>query len=501
MIRFDRPPINDDELHAAVQAVFGVTIPRKQICPNHVAPFEAFSHAFFAKEPNTALWYGARGSGKSEQLALLGLAKTVFHMGNTTILGGSIHQSNNVYNHMAKMMEHENAPTPLVENFTKTELLFRNKTWVRPLSASQTSVRGPHPLLHLLDEIDEMEWDIYVASLGQAMRQPNSMNIEINEYVVKSSTWQKLEGTFSKVIAEHREKNLPVFSWCWREVIRPHGWMDPDFIERKRRNIPDLLWKIEYELGEPTGETSVFDLQRLAEVFVRVPLYEPMSRMSESDKMWVYEKPANNGIYAMGVDLAKTKDWTVAIVARIDVEPMRVVAVKKVGRISWPAIIDQLKTMKATWNDAEMGHDGTGLGSVVTDLLEGYSRKYLFIGEQRKKLLNEMIAGVETGLYRIPHGNPLYDKFRMTKLEDVWSQTLVNSHLPDESAAMAVLHAVCGRSAAGVQAWGVPKKGDQEPMLYKEMTGGKKSLDEMETIVFDEFMADPTSRSVFVPSL
>lgn len=500
MIRFSRPPLTDDELHAAVKAVFEVEIPRKQVCANHVAPFTAFSHAFFAKEPNTALWYGSRGTGKSYMLALLGIAKTTFHMCSTTILGGSIHQSNNVYNHMAHMMRAENAPVELVENFTKTELAFNNHTKVVPLSASATSVRGPHPTLHLLDEIDEMDWDIYIASLGQAMRQPNALGVPMNEYVVKSSTWQKIDGTFSKVIEEHRERNLPIFTWCWQEMLTPHGWMDHDFIERKRRTIPAELWRIEYDLGEPSGESSVFDVQRLSECFVQMEEDKTLSRHSLNDRLWVYEGPKQNAVYAMGVDLAKTKDWTVAIVARVDVVPMKIVAVKKVGRIPWDNIIQQLKDLKKMYGDAEMGHDGTGLGSVVTDLLDGYSRKYLFIGEQRKKLLNEMIANIERKYFLFPHGNTLYDKFRMTKLEDVWSQTLVNSHLPDETAAMAVLNAVCGRLSTGVMGESVPQKGDQTPFFVLEATKGKKAPEE--TIYYEEWdPSDIGSRPVFVPTL
>lgn len=500
MIRFERPPSTDDELHAAMIGVFGIDIPRVAVCAGHVAPFTAFADAFFARKPGTAVWYGSRGTGKSYMLAALGLAKTLWHMGNTTILGGSIHQSNNVYNHMATMMRWPNAPVDLVENFTKSELLFNNHTWVRPLSASQTSVRGPHPLLHLLDEIDEMEWDIYTASLGQAMRQPNALGVELDEYVVKSSTWQKIDGTMSKVIAEHRERGLPVHTWCFREMMRPHGWMDEGFIERKKRSVPAEFWRVEYELGEPSGESSVFDVARLRECFVEKPELPELSRHSMNDHLWVYERPVMGGSYAMGVDLAKTKDWTVAIVARVDVEPMRVVAVKKVGRIPWPTIIDQLKVLKRTWNDAAMGHDGTGLGGVVTDLLDGYSQRYLFVGEQRKKLLNEMIAAVEDKHYVFPMGNnPLYDKFRATKLEDVWSTTLVNSHLPDETAAMAVLNGVCSKSGRAAVGQVVPRKRGGDRSLFEVGLVGKAPKEE--SVVWDPGDGDDLVSGVFVPSL
>ncbi len=65
--------------------------------------------------------------------------------------------------------------------------------WIKPIPASQTTVRGPHPPLQLLDEVDEVdELDeaIFNASLGQAMEQVNVHGLTIGEYIVASSTWQ-----------------------------------------------------------------------------------------------------------------------------------------------------------------------------------------------------------------------------------------------------------------------------------------------------------------------
>jgi hypothetical protein len=499
MIRFSRPPTDDDELHAATKALIGLDIPRVQVCPNHVAPFTAFSHAFFARPPNTALWYASRGCGKSYMLAGLGLVKTIFHMGDTTILGGSIHQSNNVYGHMVSMMDTPNAPSELIEKFTKTELLFKNKTKINPLSASSTSVRGPHPLLHLLDEIDEMDWDIYQSSLGQALQQDNSLGVDMREYVVKSSTWQHIIGTFATVLQEHKNKKLPVFTWCYKEMLKPHGWMDPDFIERKRATVPDELFRIEFDLGEPSGEHSVFDIQRLSEMFLPMEEIPYLSRHSQHDDLWIYEEPNPAGMYCIGVDLAKAKDWTVAVVARVDVEPIKIVAELKVGRIPWDQIIGKLKNLRFQFMNAAMGHDGTGLGSVVTDLLEEHSSRYLFIGEQRKKLLNECIANIEDRTYRFPKGdNSLYDGFRGATVSDVWGGAQQNHHLPDELAAMAVLNAICAKYAVGTVGRGIPTKGDRTSFMYEEMTGGTKQM--VESIYFEEYEGSE-SRTVFVPSL
>ena len=54
------------------QHAVGCADPRQQVCEAHNSPFDAFSDAYFAKEPNWALWYGSRGTGKSYMLALKG---------------------------------------------------------------------------------------------------------------------------------------------------------------------------------------------------------------------------------------------------------------------------------------------------------------------------------------------------------------------------------------------------------------------------------------------
>jgi hypothetical protein len=121
---------------------------------------------------------------------VLGLVKAFVMDVDVTILGGSMTQSKNVAEHMAKLMSYKNAPTFAMEKRTATELRLLTQRTIRPLPASQTTVRGPHPPLQLLDEVDEMELSIYDASMGQAMEQDNHWGQTVPEYIVASSTWQ-----------------------------------------------------------------------------------------------------------------------------------------------------------------------------------------------------------------------------------------------------------------------------------------------------------------------
>ncbi len=196
ILKIAREPLTDDELWWLIKAFWGVELPRVSVCPGHVSPFEAVAHAYFGRDPGFAVWYASRGSGKSLALAVLGLTKSITLDINATILGGSMTQSQNVAMHMRTLLEHRNAPLyalkggSIDKGVTATQISLDTGKWIKPIPASQTTVRGPHPPLQLLDEVDEMDETIFNASLGQAMEQVNVHGQTIGEYIVASSTWQ-----------------------------------------------------------------------------------------------------------------------------------------------------------------------------------------------------------------------------------------------------------------------------------------------------------------------
>ena len=149
-----RAPVNDDELWLLVKSLWGVTLPRHVVCPDHVAPFTAFADAYWGRnslEPDAevqsiALWHGSRGlSGKSYMLAVLGLTKAVLRGADVNLLGGSFEQSKNIHIHMRNSWEYPNAPSYMLAHDSSTEVRLSNKAKIRPLTASQRTVRGPHP--------------------------------------------------------------------------------------------------------------------------------------------------------------------------------------------------------------------------------------------------------------------------------------------------------------------------------------------------------------------
>ena len=466
--------------------MFDIELPRVQVCDEHQAPFDAFADAYFGNDFNWSLWYGSRGTGKSYMLALLALVKAALLEIDVTLLGGSMAQSNNVREHVEKLMDKPNAPRDMIASMIQTEIKFTPGNWIRPLPASQKTVRGPHPAMTLLDEIDEMEKKIYDAAMGQALMQPNKRGVVVPEMVVASSTWQNPIGTFQEVIDDARRKGMPVFTWCWREVIAPNGWMPSDFIERKKASVPAEMFRVEYELGEPAGDARAFDLQKVKDFFIDMkPIDE---RHGGSDDLWVYAEPEPGGIYAAGADWAKMNDKTVIIVARVDVEPREIVYYRRINRRPWPEMIGLFNDAVNKYS-AISAHDATGLGNVVHDLVDERTMKVELVGTKRTKLLTEYISDFEQGKYRMPKGTPLHDAHRAASVDDVYggAQASYKSHLPDDVAAAAIMHRAAERMAPVATVVGIPKTPEPPKQLKglipeKEQDGVVRIKEEEETV-------------------
>jgi hypothetical protein len=439
VVQLTRPPQTDDELHAVVEALWGVSIPRVQVCEGHVAPFTAFAHAYFSRPPNIALWYASRGSGKSYMLALLSLTKAFVQEMDVTLLGGSMAQSQNVHEHNARLLAAPNAPRHALLKDTATEISTMSNSSVRPLPASQKTVRGPHPNVTLLDEIDEMEYSIYSAAMGQAMPKKDRHGHEVNEYTVAASTWQNPIGTFTTVKREFEEKGLPVFTFCYRENLEPHGWMTADYVERKRASVPSEMFRVEFDLGEPTGDARAFDMSKI-ELYgeVRAPL-EGQGRTTLEDTEVVYAEPVGNRIYAAGADWAKSQDYTVIVVVDITEEPRRVVYWRRMRRQPYPTMFGAFDSAMKRYH-AVGYHDGTGLGNVVHDLLESDANKFVFVGRERTQMLLDYVTAFESGEYRIPRETPIFAEHKYCPNDAIYRRLEESAHLPDTVAAMALAH-------------------------------------------------------------
>jgi hypothetical protein len=414
-------PQTDDELWAYVAHTWGVQIPRLQVCPNHVSPFKAFADAYFARQ-SMIVWHASRGlAGKSYTLSLLGLTEAVTLKCSVNILGGSGEQSKNVHTYMADAWAKPGAPASmLASDPMQMETRLSEGQKIRALLASQTSVRGPHIPRLRIDEADSMTIKLFDAAMGQTMEQGG-----VKAQTVISSTWQEPEGCFTEVLRRATDRGWPVYQWCYKETQQPHGWLSPDEIERKRLEVTQVMWDVEYNLGEPSPENRAIMPEAVNAMFQEaLGVYEGAPRQYIEA-----EAPQAGAMYAHGADWAKSQDWTEIITLRIDCEPARLVAYERLQRLPWPQMVERLDARQRRYGvgQSRAAHDGTGLGDVVDGYLSERATAVILVGRTRADLFSNYINAIEKGQVVSPKIKALEGQHRYATVDDVYG----SGHPPD----------------------------------------------------------------------
>lgn len=421
-----RMPATPLELWLWVYQVWGVRIPRISICQGHCSPFEAFQSAYFAVHP-VEIWKGSRGlAGKSYTLATLGLTEAVTLGAKVNILGGSAAQSLNVHEHMDGMWYSPNAPKhALVDKPTKFETKLKNKGHIRALMASSRSVRGPHPQRLRLDEIDEMELEILDAAMGMPM--PTRA---IRSNTVMSSTHQYPDQTMTAMLKRARDKGWPVREWCHVENVNPiDGWLTQDVIDQKKAEVSKEMWRVEYELGEPSIEGRAIDHRAVKRLFNK-NLGMFVGGVGET---LIFQDPIDGVTYVTGVDWGRKRDYTVIDTFRTDTWER--VAWLRVNKESWPDMVRRAESRLAMY-PGFLAHDATGLGDVVASLFSDTRRArkqiedIVLVGNIRATIFSEFISAVEQDTFSSPYIEFAFDEMLYCRMDDLF-RTGQTFHPPD----------------------------------------------------------------------
>lgn len=468
-----RPPEDRDELYELVRLLWGVAIPRYTVCPNHCSPFDAFADAYFAESP-VAVWKASRGfGGKSRTLAYLTLTEAVTLGAEINLLGGSGAQSQNIHDAMqdgwtspvgSKLYE------TLVKNETTIFTYLNNGAKIKALMASQRSVRGPHPQRLRMDEIDEMDEEILWSAFGQPMASKG-----IEQHIVLSSTHQYPDKTMSAMLRVAKEKDWPVFEWCWKESSNPKdGWLTQSMIDRKRQEVSQRMWEVEYDLQEPTIGSRAFDTDKVETVFGgwctheiddkeiyfpnECPEGEECTHLGrqvykhhdlDRGEFYEFEDPdESHGEYVTGADWAKEKDYTVIWTIRVDREPAHLVAYARLHRKPYPMMIKLFNERLKRYPGGAI-HDATGLGNVVNDYIDQRAHAFIMSGRVRDDMLSEYVNAVEKEIFRIPKIESAYTAHKFCSIEDLYGRGK-DVHLPDEVCAAGLANFMISRRPAVV---------------------------------------------------
>jgi len=471
------PPSTPDELAWQLRALFGLTFPRKAVCPGHTAPFDALAEAYFAQSANV-IWIASRGfGGKTHLMAGLSLMEWMDRF-DVILLGGSGEQSARAHRVTSRAWSHtqtmsvcdhcnqlnfddtENcvkckkplagaktvtfeAPSHMIAGqgeplVTKTVSLCGNV--MQALTASTKSTRGPHPQRLRMDEVDEMDIKIVDAALGQTMRVDRGRPPQ----VVFASTHHYESGTMSELLRRASERGWPVRRWCYKETLidpsNPGSWLMPENIDEKRQQTTSRMWSVEYDLDRPTSEGTLFSKETLDNLFYAVgSSTEIEDRLGE---LCLLEDPLEEGRYVVAADWARKHDLSVLAVVRYDVTPPRLVRWVRCFRWPWPRVVKLYNDWGKEFH-ARAIHDATGIGDVIDAYLDipiASMVSYVMTPASKAKLYLDYETSVSAGEVSWPALKSLVELHRTVTVDDLYG----DGHPPDELCALALAWQIAG---------------------------------------------------------
>ena len=143
--------------------------------------------------------------------------------------------------------------------------------------------------------------------------------------------------------------------------------------------------------------------------------------------------------YCIGIDWAQKRDYTVAVVLRCDTTPMRVVAVYRTHRRSWPDMTEQVGALLGEY-PGPIAHDSTGIGSAIREYpaLAGYYQleDVTMVGRARIDLFRNYIGAVERHEIVCPRIDALYTEHKYCGEDDLYGP----GHPPDTVVALAMAY-------------------------------------------------------------
>lgn len=448
-LHITRLPETKAELWHWYATVLGIKFPTVQVCPDHIAPFDLV-WAIYKRYFPVVVVKGSRGfSGKSWLLGSASIGTAILQGIHVNVLGGSAAQSLNVHEISQDIWYRNYAPRNLLaKDPTRYETLLTNGGRIRALMASTRSVRGPHPNILCVDELDEIEDPFLLDSaLGQAMTQTSGttgqemvpMNVLISTHHypdgLMSEVWERAEEKGCKETNIHQPDPVRWLraTWCWRESLRrpgnPGGWLSPDMVESKRATVSPTMWQVEYENNDPSAVDGIIDPESVAAMWDE----ELGWFKGAPDEHIEMEPPRYNTDYVIGIDWAKKRDWTIISVWRPTEDYWWLAYWVRLGRKPWPEMVQVAVDLMKRYPGI-LCHDATGVGDVLGDLFPDEAREHGYIhgeimrGEPRSQMFSDYIRAIEQRRFKAPRIQYAFEEHLYCRYEDLYATT---GHPPD----------------------------------------------------------------------
>lgn len=207
-------PQNKAQLHGFIDKHFGLCLPDKSFTAGHSTPFDFVADAFFHPDRHLAAWANRSGLKTlgSSVIAALEFLFTEQPL-DGRVLAGSEDQAKNLYKYWSQWC----SKGPLAA-LVKGDIC---RGWTRlttgnfeVLTASAKRVRGGKVQRLFRDEIDEMDPEIYGASVGMLDSRPG-----LPARSIDTSTWHHAMGPMGQLVAEAEKRGIKLHKWgIWESI-------------------------------------------------------------------------------------------------------------------------------------------------------------------------------------------------------------------------------------------------------------------------------------------
>jgi len=231
-------PRTPDALWEFVRMAYGLAVPRRAVCPGHAAPFEYLRRAILEPGGDLVVW-ASRGGAKTELGSIATHLDSIFRPGcQTRILGGSLDQSQKMYEYLSRKMRGLFAGS-LAREPTARRMRLVNGSAIEVLTQSGRSVRGQRVHRLKCDEVDEFlpevwqaaqfvtqsgpgsdgEWIAAQMEVFSTMHRPFGPMAELVERLTQCGMRSAECGVNSRTVKTTQAMGPALLTWCLWEVI------------------------------------------------------------------------------------------------------------------------------------------------------------------------------------------------------------------------------------------------------------------------------------------
>jgi phage FluMu gp28-like protein len=187
-------------------------------------------------------------------------------------------------------------------------------------------------------------------------------------------------------------------SWGYPTSI--NKYIKPEEIEQAKKDMSERLFRQEFLAEFLDDETGVFK----------------KIRQCITDEL---QDPQIGRFYVLGIDLAKTQDFTVLAV--LDGVTRHLVAFERFQDVSWSEQKFRIQSLAHKYNNALCIIDSTGIGDPITEDLqhsglslyyEGDKPGFRFTNESKNRLIDNLAIAIEQRLITFPNIEVLIDELQ-----------------------------------------------------------------------------------------